>query len=301
MAYTRSMIMQDNFKTCLLNEKFVEIPISLNRKHINFAIIKLKNNFFDEKQLKDFLKNASITYALPRERVKLLQDQGKLVTLIDEAKAKFRISKVNEGEGGELIAYCINEDILNAPKILSKMKLKTNNNDYVKGADGLHILQKGENEYEIILCESKMYENLEDAIDQAFKSIDRFIDGEDLDFEISTLATNLAGEFETIDVDKIITNILPQKDGVRSNDAFSIFIGFQVSSDIDRSLDYKEYEEKLIKQIELEIKRHKRKLFNKLSEEKRAPFTFYIYLIPFFNINKIRHEIIEDIEGRKDD
>lgn len=301
MAYTRSITIKDNFKTCFLNEEVVEIPVDINRKHVNFAVIKLKNNFFDEKQLKDFLRNAAITYALPRERVKFLQDQGKLGSLVDESRAKFRNSKVNDGEGGELISYCINEDVLNAPKILSKMKLKTNNNDYVKGADGIHILQKSENEYEIILCESKMYEKLEDAIDQAFKSIDRFIEGEDMDFEITTLATNLEGEFENIDVDKIITNILPQKNGTRSNDAFSIFIGFQISDDIDRSLDYKEYEKKLVKKIELEIGSHQGKLLKKLSEEKRLPYSFYVYLMPFFNIDKLRHEIIEEIEGRKND
>ena len=160
MGIDRTLALKSTFQTNLLNEKFEAIPLSVNRKNLNFALVKLKSNSFDYKNLIRYLENASVYYALPKKRIDELKSEGLLKDLIDESKEKFKSSKYNEGEGGELISYCINEDVLRAPKILSKLKLKTNNEDYVKGADGVHLLKLDDNTYEVIFAESKMYKDL---------------------------------------------------------------------------------------------------------------------------------------------
>lgn len=297
----RTLSLTRNFSGCLLNEKFEAVEVGVNRKNINFAILKLKNNAFDEDTLLEFLGEASIFYALPKKRVDELVANREYFKLVNESKSKFRKSDINDGEGGELILYCINEDILKAPKILSKLKLKTNKEDYVKGADGIHILKIDDKNYEIILCESKMYADIDNAVYEAFNSIDRFIDGGFLENEIITLATNISGEFETFDVEFIANYVIPSKEGTQSHYAFSIFIGFEIEDDIDKSLDYGDYQEKIIEKVNQSISKKANYIISKLGEEKRRGYSFYVYLIPFFNIEKLRKKIIKKIEGQEDD
>ena len=297
MGIDRTLALKSTFQTNLLNEKFEAIPLSVNRKNLNFALVKLKSNSFDYKNLIRYLENASVYYALPKKRIDELKSEGLLKDLIDESKEKFKSSKYNEGEGGELISYCINEDVLRAPKILSKLKLKTNNEDYVKGADGVHLLKLDDNTYEVIFAESKMYKDLKQAVDKAFESIDRFISGDAIDFEITTLATNLSGEFEDIDVDYISKYILPSKSNVTHHTAFSIFIGFDITNDLDKSLDYKVYEQQMVDKVRKTIMDEVAHINSKVSESKRRAYSFYIYLIPFENIEDFRKDIIKGVKG----
>ena len=297
MGIDRTLALKSTFQTNLLNEKFEAIPLSVNRKNLNFALVKLKSNSFDYKNLIKYLENASVYYALPKKRIDELKSEGLLKDLIDETKEKFKSSKYNEGEGGELISYCINEDILHAPKILSKLKLKTNNEDYVKGADGVHLLKLDDNTYEVIFAESKMYKDLKQAVNKAFESIDRFISGDAIDFEITTLATNLSGEFEDIDVDYISKYILPSKSNVTHHTAFSIFIGFDITNDLDKSLDYKVYEQQMVDKVRKTIMDEVANITSKVSESNRRAYSFYIYLIPFENIEDFRKDIIKGVKG----
>ena len=297
MGIDRTLALKSTFQTNLLDEKFEAIPISVNRKNLNFALVKLKSNSFDYKNLIKYLENASVYYALPKKRIDELKSEGLLKDLIDETKEKFKSSKYNEGEGGELISYCINEDILHAPKILSKLKLKTNNEDYVKGADGVHLLKLDDNTYEVIFAESKMYKDLKQAVTKAFESIDRFISGDAIDFEITTLATNLSGEFEDIDVDYISKYILPSKSNVTHHTAFSIFIGFDITNDLDKSLDYKVYEQQMVDKVRKTIMDEVANITSKVSESNRRAYSFYIYLIPFENIEDFRKDIIKGVKG----
>lgn len=299
MTIARTLGLKSTFQSTLLNEKFEAIPIYINRKNINFALVKLKSNSFDYKNLIKYLSNAALYYALPKKRIDELKAEGLFNDLIEESKGKFKSSKCNEGEGGELISYCINEDVLCAPKILSKLKLKTNNEDYVKGADGVHLLKLDDNTYEVILAESKMYTDLKLAISKAFESIDRFISGDAIDFEITTLATNLSGEFEDIDVDYISKYILPSKNDVTHHTAFSIFIGFNITNDLDKSLDYDVYEQQMVDKVKEIIMVESTNIYSKLADAKRRAYSFYIYLIPFESIDEFRKDIIKEVKGER--
>lgn len=297
MSVTRTLGLKTVFQTTLLNEKFEAIPISVNRKNLNFALVKLKSNSFDYKNLIKYLENASVYYALPKKRIEELKSEGLFNDLVEESRGKFKSSEYNEGEGGELISYCINEDVLRAPKILSKLKLKTNNEDYVKGADGVHLLKLDDSTYEVIFAESKMYKDLKQAVNKAFESIDRFISGDAIDFEITTLATNLSGEFEDIDADFISKYILPSKSNVTHHTAFSIFIGFNIDNDLDKSLAYKVYEQQMVDKVRKAIQDEVDHISSKVSDPNRRAYSFYIYLIPFENIEDFRKDIIKGVKG----
>lgn len=101
--------------------------------------------------------------------------------LTKEARNLFRHPTVSDespdqtGEAGELLLYFLIEAILRAPQVISKMELKTNHKDEVKGSDGIHARFNPETDLvDFYFGESKLYKNVSSAMDEAIKSIDSF-------------------------------------------------------------------------------------------------------------------------------
>ncbi len=298
MDISNSIIVNDNFNEFFEENTINNLDIDINRKNVNFSILKIKANNFDSDNFFTYLKEISITYALPKERVKNLKDQGKIMQLCDETRRKFIDSaKKNNGEGGELILYSFLENHLKAPKLLSKMKLKTNSSMPVYGADGIHILNKDDFHFEIIYCESKMYNDFNIGINQAFASVEKLLNNTDyINFENTIVSTNLAGEFNDETVENLCNIVLPSRENYKTNPAISIFIGFEFNTtEYDKSLDYKDYTNEVVKDIESKIKNKKKRFEDYF--KKHSQYSFYVYLLPFENIDEARKKIIEGIEG----
>ena len=134
--------------------------------------LKMNANEFNYCNLESSLVDPVIDYALSREIKK--KYEGKSGTLSKKAREKFKESNKNDGELGELLLYCFLESHLKAPKILSKLELKTSTSLYVNGADGVHFLKLDDGNYQLIFGESKMYKEIGDAFDNALKSIYEF-------------------------------------------------------------------------------------------------------------------------------
>jgi hypothetical protein len=81
------------------------------------------------------------------------------------------------GEAGEMLLYFLIESILNAPQVVSKMELKTNQNKEINGSDGIHMkLCEEDGLVDIYFGEAKIHQNLSGALGSAFKSINSFHD-----------------------------------------------------------------------------------------------------------------------------
>ena len=204
-----------------------------NSNKLNLFTLKVKNNGFAYDELVEELGNKLHSFALSRTEVSQLVAEGKFNTLVDKAKNKLRKHSANEGELGEILLYCFLESHLNAPKILTKLELKTANNDYVKGADGVHLLKLSETDYQLILGESKLNGDLKKGIYEAFGSLAKLIvnKGKKLDFEIDLVNSQLVKEsvdknsYETLK--KII--IPSAKDDETYLDySFGVFLGFDI-------------------------------------------------------------------------
>ena len=103
--------------------------------------------------------------------------------LIKEARALFRHPKISDespdktGEAGEMLLYFFMEAILKAPQMVSKMELKTNHKDEIKGSDGIHArFDKDSGIVNFFFGESKLYKKSSAAISDAIKSIEQFHD-----------------------------------------------------------------------------------------------------------------------------
>ena len=105
--------------------------------------------------LEEQLVDPMIDYAISRKVKK--QYSNRPGSLSKKARTKFKEYSKNDGELGELLLFCFLESQLKAPKILSKLELKTTSGLYVNGADGVHFLKLEDGNYQLIFGESKMY------------------------------------------------------------------------------------------------------------------------------------------------
>lgn len=101
--------------------------------------------------------------------------------LVKEARKLFRHPEISDdspdktGEAGEMLLYFLMEAVLKAPQIVSKMELKTNHRDEVKGSDGIHAkFDKDVNMVDFFFGESKLYKSSSSAIAAAIDSVDQF-------------------------------------------------------------------------------------------------------------------------------
>ena len=106
---------------------------------------------------------------------------GRIMTRLNE-KARALFIKAKEGshrsgEAGEIVLYILNEWILHAPQIVSKMYLKTNNQMPVHGTDGIHARYDGATKWLLLYWgESKAHSKLASALSDALASISEFVE-----------------------------------------------------------------------------------------------------------------------------
>ncbi|MCI5116271.1 MAG: DUF1837 domain-containing protein [Candidatus Electrothrix sp. AW1] len=150
------------------------------KNKLDLFILKINANEFDYASLKENLLDPMIDFSLSRKiREKYAGKPGRLFA---KAREKFIEYTNNKGELGELLLYCFLEAHLNAPKILSKLELKTSTSHYVNGADGVHFLRLDDGNYQLIFGESKTIVGLTSAISDAFKSVYLFKQARDMLF-----------------------------------------------------------------------------------------------------------------------
>lgn len=272
-----------------------------NSNKLNLFTLKVKNNAFAYDELTENLGNILHSFALSRTEVALLLKENKLGTLISRAKEKLRNYNVNDGELGEILLYCLLESHLNAPKILTKLELKTAPNDYVKGADGVHLLKLTNSDYQLVLGESKMHSDLKDGIYEAFGSIKKLLtdNAGKLSFEVDLVNSQLIKEVFDENQYEIVKKILvpsAREDENYLDYSFGIFLGYDVSiSDEDKKLSNSDFRSKIREQIKTEIQNVVSSLNTQIKKTDFNGYNFYVYVIPFSDIKNKRKEIIKEI------
>jgi hypothetical protein len=274
------------------------------KNKLNLFMLKINANEFNYDLLIDSLIDPVIDYSISRQvKEKYKNRPGKLSK---KAREKFVEYTKNNGELGELLLFCFLETHLGAPKILTKLELKTSTNNYVNGADGVHFLKMSDGNYQLIFGESKTYQNIDKAIGDAFKSIynfkneinDKGNQKSGIQYEKSLISDNLFKEtFSDEEREFLESLIYPTKDrNFDVDDAFGIFIGFQIKvSDEEKSMPTSDFRRLVKSRIAEEVSKHLAGIQQQIINNKLQGHNFYIYVLPFTDINTKRKKIIEEI------
>lgn len=283
--------------------KDLELP---NENYMKIYALPIANSKFDYKKLKEIVANNIKNYVYSRREINEAIEKNVADGLYAKALNKFREIKNEKDNGsgselGEILLYLFMECDLNAPKILSKMELKTNKNDYVKGADGvfLHTYEKdGYKVFDLVIGEAKIKNNISNAISEAFNSIQDHLNQED--FEVDLVNENIFREkFDMEEAEELKKIIVPSNANAKNtttNRAFGIFIGYSLNANVENVSSIQ-----AIKIMEEEIEKNSNTISNslkkKINDNNWNNYSFYIYILPFNNAKEDRKDIMKYILG----
>lgn len=282
-----------------------EYYLDVHKKNkINLFSLKINANEFDYQILQENLLEPLIDFSLSRA-VKA-EFKEKPAMLSKKAREKFIDYIRNKGELGELILYSFLETHLKAPKILSKLELKTSTSHYVNGADGVHFLKLENGNYQLIFGESKTETGITKGITDAFKSIYEFKNEinnngqkkSGLPYEKSLISDHLGNETFSEDEKMLIKSIIkPSRDSdFDVDDAFGIFIGYEIIiSDADKKLSNSDFRDKIKNDIKNEVESKFEHITRKIEEHQLFGHNFYIYILPITELNDNRMKIQKGI------
>ena len=267
-----------------------------------FFVLKAMNGEFIYSDLKASIAENIVAYALSRKQYDEYKKYDSKPYL--EAVKKLVDKKSNTGEFGEIMLFSFLESDLGAPKIATKLELKTSTNEYVKGSDGVHLLKTGKNSFQIVFGESKTSSSSPNsAVTKAINSIHDFKNRKknNINDEIQLIQIHLDREFEKAEKDFIKKILIPSEtpEGYNVEWAFGIFIGVNFHVDENwRKLSGIDFEEKIDKELKIILSSLFPHLCNKISERKLENCKFYVYFLPIENIAKKRKKLLPQENGK---
>lgn len=276
----------------------------IGKNKLNLFTLKINANEFDYNNLQKKLLEPMADFSLSRMIKEKYKDRP--VELSKKAREKF-IDYINNkgGELGELLLYCFLESHLKAPKILSKLELKTSTNHYVNGADGVHYLKLEDGNYQLIFGESKIEKKLTSGLTNAFRSINEFKQENNtkgdrksgINYEKSLISDNIEREFSGEEEEFIKNIVYPGgQNDYEVDDAFGIFIGYEITvPNEDKCLPNSDFREKIKEKIKKEIQGKLQHIQGKIDVHNLQGHNFYIYILPFTELDKNRKNIIKNI------
>lgn len=171
----------------------------------NKTVLSLANDFEDEKwrreKFENFIwDNIALTALSAKEREKLA---GKSGSTLREAAKNLRLTdkEGDKGQGSELaeiVLYGIMHHYYGALPVVPKIFYKQNAQDNAKGADSVHIVLEGDNDFSLWFGEAKFYNSIENArLSSVVESVGNSLKTEKLKKE-NSIITN------TTDIDQLV-------------------------------------------------------------------------------------------------
>lgn len=160
-------------KSDWIDKLLIRHGISESEKIVTRAFsIKFCGTEEDMQSLVEFMAPKIKQFVLSDKEIEEYVRQDKEPWII-AAKYFGPVNPQTEGKYGELLLFLLVEAVLKTPMIAHKMKSLDDYNQQVKGSDGVFFGNYRGNE-SLLLGEAKIYQNRNDAIDKALKSVDKF-------------------------------------------------------------------------------------------------------------------------------
>lgn len=279
----------------------VEFDI-VNKNRLRLFMLNTENKLFNYDELYQYLLSNITKYVFDRRKnAEIETNPIKRNAATLEALSHFRsiTSEQDKGAGGELgeiLLYLFLEQDMKAPKLFSKVELKTSAMDYIKGSDGIHFKFRetldGKKILQLVIGEAKIQNNLDDGIKAAFMSINTYLTQNIQDRNL--LDTHLMNQLVDEEEAKILKEYILSVPRKKKETVFGIFVGY--------SLEYKgggdtsdEYDKKAIEENIKQVLEYKSKIINYINKYRISNYEFNFYFLPFHDAMRDRKAIIESL------
>lgn len=246
------------------------------------------NNAFTFDALHGFLLSNIGRYVFSRANIEqfYIDDEpevigAKAIHLLRNAY-KMDEDKISE-ELGDVMLYAFLEQILDAPKLFSKIELSAFGNQTPHGGC-VHLLAL-ENagampSYQMVFGKSNIVGDLQDAIDSAFESLVEIRDNTGSELKVVE-STVFSQAYDPATTDYLKSIIVPSKNkNTYIDKAFGIFLGYSLGLD-PNNYSNAEFRQELTRKMDLDIKAHVAYIKEKIKETNLGMHSFYFYILPF--------------------
>lgn len=315
MSQLQSAIKQDYSR--IIPNTIVELKVPSELRHIEKSSFKIENRFFYPalggnglpnndnfiQLLNGSIRRFSLSAKELDEHRSLVISGNDIEASLIENRGRERFVKYakeaekRSGELGELTLFVLLEAFFNAPKIASKMKLKTSNEMHVHGADAVHATLNGNSFLTLILGESKFRADRSTGLNDAIDSVSGFVSNYlKMDKEVELIEGNLDQEILDASLrDNLIryfSKFTPESN--KTTKTIAILLGYNRKSLYKNLSKIEGYEER-VKQLEERYRIHASEVANefidKLESEKNPHFSnvnFIYALLPFDDLNNVK-------------
>jgi hypothetical protein len=291
--------------TALLHD--VEVHANIEETRVTFHCHCLKFDGNKRARIDDLVAAVSdhlLDFAVPRSAIaeahEALNANGStapLMRLRDQAAGLFT-DLANTGEGGELLLYVLAESVLRLPQLLCKMGLKTNSRMHVHGADGLHAgVDPNSGHLLLYWGESKLYQNVTDAIRECFASIAPMLKstGEsgqgERDMQLLGRHADLADDALT---DAIKMYLDPRDEHFNKLEFCGLcLVGFDSAAYPPPNQPGNH--DDLLSAIVSQIPQLKTSISKRLHEEELISFAFHVICVPFPSVGDFRSKLLKQM------
>ena len=157
----------------------------VNKNRLRLFMLNTENKLFNYDELYQYILSNITKYVFDRRKNTEIENnptKRNFATLDAISHLRDVTSDKDKGAGGELgeiLLYLFLEQDMCAPKLFSKVELKTAPRDYVKGSDGIHFKFRetadGKKVLQLVIGEAKIQNDLDDGIKAAFASVNTYL------------------------------------------------------------------------------------------------------------------------------
>ena len=257
----------------------------------------------------EFIDEKIVEYAIPLKEI----DEAKKYYEETGSPAKFqRLRKKAEnlftdlektGEGGEILLYILVQEFLKLPQLISKMTLKTSGQMHYQGADGIHVSYNDlENKLNLFWGESKMYANMNDAMNECLKSIKAFLldpisANSVQERDIHLITSNITSNVNNTELENMLVRYFDKDDDLSNSVEYKglCFIGFD--SDKYPTINIQKTTEEIKNDLQNEISKWYKSLSKKIKSHAKLEFKeMHVFLMPFPSVAKFREYYLKEIK-----
>ncbi|EHL65421.1 HamA C-terminal domain-containing protein [Cloacibacillus evryensis] len=299
--------LQKTIKSGKFDSVFTEVPHAeklglRNPEQLRLFHLNVQDNKFSSDGLIDFLRRNIGQYVFSRAKIEEFRVDDNLESIVSEAirviKKNGTFDEHSVGSFGGIMLYVFLEQILGAPKIMSKVELATNAKQYESKCDGIHLLSFGEKYdtpyYHMVFGTSSVTGDMRDAIDSAFEAIIKI---EAQGSTERTLAENtvFAKSFDEGTIKHIKDLLIPTKGRQAAYDtAYGVFLGYSIGLDGSK-YPAVEYRKILAAKMKVDIQNHAAYIAEKIHKLNLSNHSFYFYVLPLNNADTDRVEMMKQI------
>lgn len=277
--------------------------LSISANHdLQIFCLKFDDFDFDYHGLWRYLRNNIGYYVYSRAQINRYVIEEEIASLAYDAIAHIKkfIEKnklQSENSLGELLLYIFLEQVLQAPKLMSKVELRNHNDLISSESSGIHLLTANTDVTfsQLILGVSMLNTSLTEAIDAAFADAQK-LKSRKKDERSFVESSIFNGAFPSDICEQLESIILPSESVEKKPaTAFGLFLGYTLGDISKSGKSINIYQRDAITQIKNDILNNVPYIESKIAQYGLDGYSLYIYLLPFTDVDNDKKDIMNKL------